>query len=56
MEFLAFIYENNGKLGENEGEMSHVACEEENEENRGLIDKNSYEDQLASFCSDFCQL
>ena len=31
MEFLAFIYENNGKLGENEGEMSHVACEEENE-------------------------
>jgi len=25
--------------------MSQVACEEENEENRGLINKKAYEDQ-----------
>ena len=37
-------------MGEKEGERSHVACEEENEENRSLIDKKAYEDQFVTFC------
>jgi len=33
------------------GEKSQVACEEKNEENRGLIDKKAYENQLAGLVS-----
>ena len=46
---MAFYYENKIKLGEKGGERSQVACEEENEENRGLINKKAYEDQFMAF-------
>ena len=44
------------EIGENKCERSQVACEEENEENRGLIDKKASEDHLEIFfhCT-FCQ-
>jgi len=39
-----------------EGEKSHVACEEENEEYRGLINKKAYEDLLVAFVSSILEL
>ena len=50
MAFLAHLFTKIMEIRRKGGERSQVACEKKNEENRGLIHKNAFEDQLVTFC------
>ena len=50
MEFLAQLFMKIMEIRRKRRWKVKVSCEEENEENRGLIHKKAFEDQLVTFC------